>query len=131
VAAWPLRSRRTARAVLYLTILAAPFACLVAFDEVRAIRARKPLLDLRASIAAARNRDEASDLLPRSVSEGLRARIVRPDQWVVETPTQIGARNWVLWIELDGERVRALRVRTEDSINQKPTDAPDDLVLVR
>jgi len=104
-------------------------AAVITFDEVRARGARGKLLDLRTAIASAKDRNEVNVLLQQSRADGLTLSTSRRDEWFVETPFQIGARNWVLWIEYTGDSVRALRLRTADSLRQKPADAPDDLIL--
>ena len=44
----------------------------------------------------------------------------------VSTPLEFGAQNWVLLIEFKGEHVSAVRVRTEDSVDHHPPEAPPD-----
>jgi hypothetical protein len=46
--------------------------------------------------------------------------------WLVSTPLEFGAQNWVLLIEFAGEHVSALRVRTPDSYRNHPPEAPPD-----
>ena len=46
--------------------------------------------------------------------------------WLVSTPLEFGAQNWVLLIEFEGEHVSALRVRTADSSQNHPPEAPPD-----
>lgn len=48
--------------------------------------------------------------------------------WIVRTPWEFGAVNWVLWIEFSGDTVAALRVRIEDSKKVRPEGAPLDVV---
>jgi hypothetical protein len=45
-------------------------------------------------------------------------------RWVAFAPLEFGAKNWVLLIEFEGERVSGLRVRTEDSLQYHPAEAP-------
>ena len=46
--------------------------------------------------------------------------------WYVQTPREFGAGNWELLIEFQGERVSAVRVRTADTHEYPPPEAPPD-----
>lgn len=48
--------------------------------------------------------------------------------WSIWAPLEFGAQNWVLLIEFEGEHVSALRVRTADSYQSHPPEAPPDKV---
>ena len=73
-----------------------------------------------------RNSDDVRRLLRQPRFQGLNLRDESPSLWTVETPLEFGARNWVLFIELHDSKVVALRVRTIDSMNERPHDAPPD-----
>jgi hypothetical protein len=45
---------------------------------------------------------------------------------VLETPGRFGARNWLLYVDWKGDAVHCLRVRTADSMQERPRDAPAD-----
>ena len=49
-----------------------------------------------------------------------------PKVWFVSTPREFGAQNWELLIEFHAERVSAVRVRTADTHEHPPSDAPPD-----
>jgi hypothetical protein len=49
-----------------------------------------------------------------------------PSLYVVSTPLLSGAGNWQLRVEFQAERVSAVRVRTADSHEYAPPDAPPD-----
>ena len=42
-------------------------------------------------------------------------------------PSEFGARNWVLYVELDTGRLSGARIRTADSVLEHPPEAPADL----
>jgi hypothetical protein len=46
--------------------------------------------------------------------------------WYAESPLEFGAKNWVLLVECEEDRVLAVRVRTADSVQEHPKDAPPD-----
>jgi hypothetical protein len=52
------------------------------------------------------------------------------NRWLFSTPVEFGAGNWAFYIEYDEQsKVVALRVRTNDSVNEKPREmAPPDKV---
>jgi hypothetical protein len=49
-----------------------------------------------------------------------------PNEWSVEAPMQFGAKNWILYIEFRDSKITGLRVRTANSKNEHPTNAPED-----
>lgn len=51
------------------------------------------------------------------------------DEWILDTPYLFGARNWRIWVEFESGRVNALRVRTMDSRDEHPYEAPADRVF--
>jgi hypothetical protein len=58
--------------------------------------------------------------------QGLTLRQESPTEWIVETPSEFGAKNWILYVELSDSRITTLRVRTLDSNNVRPEGAPPD-----
>ena len=48
------------------------------------------------------------------------------EAWLASTPLEFGARNWVLLIEFDRDRVSVVRIRTADSVDEHPVQAPTD-----
>jgi len=59
--------------------------------------------------------------------QGLILRHDSANEWLVETPIEFGATNWVLYIKMIDSNVRELRVRTADSQNVHPKGAPGDI----
>src|SRR5882724_13307541 len=56
------------------------------------------------------NNEEVRRLLRESRFQGLTLSEVS-NEWVVETPIEFGAKNWVLYMEVSDSRVVELRVR--------------------
>jgi hypothetical protein len=48
------------------------------------------------------------------------------NQWILSTPVEFGAQNWILYINFEKERVIRLEIRSHDNSSRKPKDAPDD-----
>lgn len=46
----------------------------------------------------------------------------------VDTPLEVGAKNWVLYISFGSNRVESVAVRTADSEHYRPSDAPGDRI---
>ena len=74
------------------------------------------------------NNEEVRRLLSESRFQGLTLSEAS-NEWVVETPVEFGAKNWVLYMEVTDSRVVALRVRTADSVKERPVGAPPDKSL--
>ena len=46
-----------------------------------------------------------------------------PTSWVINTPLEMGAKNWTLYLEFDSKaKLAAIRLRTPDGTNIRPTD---------
>jgi hypothetical protein len=89
---------------------------------------RNEILALTAELSHhQRDAGEVRRLLSESRFHGLKLQEQSSEEWTVETPIQFGAKNWVLYIELRGSRVIALRIRTADNKNIRPKDAPPDM----
>ena len=50
---------------------------------------------------------------------------------VVQTAPESGLKEWVLWVSLRDGRAAALRIRTADSPEERPRDAPEDIIWNR
>ncbi|MCI0526790.1 MAG: hypothetical protein L0Y56_04960, partial [Nitrospira sp.] len=48
------------------------------------------------------------------------------DKWLVQTPIEFGAKNWVVWIGFSNSVVRSIKIRLNDSENLRPLEAPLD-----
>jgi hypothetical protein len=72
------------------------------------------------------SKEELRRLLDEPRFRGLTLREDSPNEWNLETPMEFGATNWVLYLEMRGSRVSALRVRTADSRAIHPKGAPPD-----
>jgi hypothetical protein len=77
-----------------------------------------------------RGNDELRRLFNESRFQGLSLEDDSPSEWVVETPTEFGATNWVLYVEVSDSKIVTLRIRTADSRNVHPTGAPADRAVL-
>lgn len=75
------------------------------------------------------SKEDVRGLMHESRFQGLALREDSSTEWSIESPTEFGAKNWVLYIEFKDSKVAALRVRTADSKNEHPNDAPSDKVF--
>lgn len=73
-----------------------------------------------------RSGDELRRLLTERRYNGLTLRELSSSEWAVETPVEVGAKNWVLYVDLIASRIVTLRVRTADNVNEKPEGSPTD-----
>ena len=46
---------------------------------------------------------------------------------VLDSPLEFGARNWMLYLQFDDERLSSARIRTADSMYEHPAEAPPDI----
>ena len=92
-------------------------------------RNRGEIRDLYSALEPGMTRQQVSRQMDGVRYPHLTMRQVNAELWQAEAPFEVGAGNWILWIEFQGERVRAIRVRTEDSFHDHPGEAPVDRVL--
>ena len=92
-------------------------------DEYRA-----KIVALMSEVSKHPNNEEVRRLLSESRFQGLTLSEAS-NQWAVETPIEFGAKNWVLYMEVNDSRVISLRVRTADSLKEHPVSAPPDKSL--
>jgi hypothetical protein len=82
-----------------------------------------------------RNKQSSSDELRRFLREPRFSGLILYDNsassWAIETPLEFGARNWILYVELSNSKVVEFRVRTIDSMNDHPKEAPPDWINPR
>jgi hypothetical protein len=72
------------------------------------------------------NKDELRQIVNQLRFRGLTLHDDSSDEWAVEAPIEIGATNWVLYIDVRDSRAVGLRVRTSDSKMVHPKNAPPD-----
>ena len=94
--------------------------------HIQAGDARSEVLEVFSTIPGTASKEEIERIVTSGGHSHLRLVKVSPSEWLVETPLQFGAGNWVLWIEFEGQEIRALRVRTADSKEVLPERAPPD-----
>jgi hypothetical protein len=51
------------------------------------------------------------------------------DKWIVHSPSEFGATNWVLWLEFSSDLLVSVKIRLADSERFKPQDSPPDKTL--
>ena len=52
-----------------------------------------------------------------------------PVLWAVETPIRFGAKNWIMYADINGSKILAVRIRTMDSDKDHPEEAPADVAF--
>jgi len=52
-----------------------------------------------------------------------------PHEWIVGSPSEFGATNWVIYIQWQNRLTRSIQVRTPDSAERRPESAPPDKVF--
>ena len=81
-------------------------------------------LAIRDAIALDASYSEVLGTYWKHRTDSLRLFAERPTRWSIETPLELGARNWGLSVEFEDGKVTAVRVRTSDG--PKPKGGPED-----
>jgi hypothetical protein len=89
---------------------------------------RAKIVALMSEVSKHPTNQEVRRLLSESRFQGLTFS-QESNELVVETPIEFGAKNWVLYKEVNDSRVISLRVRTADSVKEHPVGAPPDKSL--
>lgn len=92
-------------------------------------RSRTEIRALYGALAPGMARDAVANLLEGTNYPHLTIRRVSTELWLAEAPYEFGAGNWIVVIEFQDERARAVRVRTADGLHIHPKEAPPDRVL--
>jgi hypothetical protein len=91
--------------------------------------ARRELMAFRAGVELGADADSVRKQFDATRARRLDLHEIRTNLWVVGTPLQFGAGNWVLYISFQDSMVHELKVRTEDSKDYRPRGAPPDKAL--
>lgn len=109
----------------FVTLLALA-ALAVIWSGSKSKEAREELEAAFARVQLGASSSEIRALIGESEFRHLKLREVDPSSFLVQTPLEWGARNWVLWIDVKDDKVTALRIRFHDDKNGRPDEAPPD-----
>jgi hypothetical protein len=92
-------------------------------------RNRQSILDAYARLRIGMTAHQAGAAVSRLSSAGFRVygTCGGSDACVVSAPLEVGARNWMLYLQFESDRLSSARIRTEDSAYERPEQAPPDL----
>ena len=92
-------------------------------------RNRQYMLETYARLRIGMTADEAGATVSRLREAGFPAYggCGGSDTCVVSAPLEFGARNWMLYLQFNSDRLSSARIRTEDSAYEHPEEAPPDL----
>jgi hypothetical protein len=107
-----------------LLILIAVVAC----DRQNDDQARAQLLQFRNSLQPGATKDAVETSLRSAEYADLKLIKQSPEVWIIATPYVFGASNWWLYLTFSNSTVAEIKVRTEDSAEHRPRDAPPDIV---
>lgn len=111
---------------LAFVALLALAALAVIWSGNKSKEAREELKAAFARIQLGASSSEIQALIGESEFRHLKLRQVDLNSFLVQSPLEFGARNWVLWIEVTNDKVTALRIRFHDDKNVRPDQAPPD-----
>ena len=72
------------------------------------------------------SREAVRERLSGHFGENLKLREISATNWVIQTPMEVGAANWDVWLEFNTTSLTAVRIRLADSKKFWPSGAPDD-----
>jgi hypothetical protein len=118
----------TVKAVGLIALIFTPVCAYILWTEMssRHSRAREQLVCVSGRLALGQSRSQFRTVLADCDVSQLRLHD-DPDGSVLETPARFGARNWLLYVDWKGDAIRCLRIRTADSVNERPGDAGGSL----
>jgi hypothetical protein len=111
-----------------ILLLAAGLAYL-RWESAIANEARTELKAFLAAVKLGADSESVKNQFKATRANHLELREIQTNLWVIRTPLQLGARNWLLYISFRDSRVEGLRVRLQDSKDVRPQDAPSDRTL--
>jgi hypothetical protein len=110
-------------------------ALLVAIVAVYAIEwldrggRRAELIRFMDLASAARTPEQAEQQFARVEARSLTLKKLNPELWLVSTPFEYTANNWLLYLEFRRGQLVALRIRTSDGPHDHPRGAPADVTM--
>ena len=114
------------------TLLAVGVASLVAREfepTFHRQRNRQELLAVGQRLQIGMSQADAQRIFEERASPRLKLLDAPPGGFVLQTPYEFGAGNWLLLVEVEKGQVAGLRVRTSDSALVHPAGAPPDRAL--
>ena len=114
--------------LITLIVILGPFAFETAVGRRESERQARHLVD---DLAIGNTKQQVEEMLGRSQNQRLTLVKIDPASWQVRTPEVIGAGNWVIWLDFDGDILSRVAVRTADSDRIAPADAPPDKLRAR
>jgi len=110
-----------------ITIVAASLAAIVCTRHAKQHEFRNKITALANELSTHQsNKEELRRLLTEPRFQDLVLREDSPNEWLVETPIEFGATNWVLYLDFNDSTIVEVRVRTADNENAHPREAPAD-----
>ncbi|MEK6283788.1 MAG: hypothetical protein AABN95_25815 [Acidobacteriota bacterium] len=86
---------------------------------------RAALLKIREKISVGDGYEQVLKIYWQDASPDLRLNSGSPKVWSISMPWEVGAGDWVLYLDFSDDKVSAIKVRTSDG--PRPGKAPDDL----
>jgi hypothetical protein len=112
-------------ALVLTAVSAVAGACMSPRDRA----AQKELLALAGKVRLCMTRGEVEAVLNQSQSPDIRRVRERGAWFALATPPRVGARNWMLLLDIHHDKLRSIKFRTEDSLDDHPDDAPPDAAV--
>jgi hypothetical protein len=115
--------------IIILSLVIAAAVAVVSHWGAERRAARRDLERLESLLELGDSRDLVETRIFEAHSPYLKMSRLSPERWLVETPTEFGARNWYLVMEFDGNwKLAAIGYRCEDSLRMHPAICRPDRV---
>jgi len=115
--------------VLILTLLMLSFAGYYKqATEIKLLR-HQNIANMMQIIKLGYSKEKTEEILLKAKSPNFKLEKINQGEWILSTPLEFGATNWLLVIDFKNDKVASLKVRTSDSMNIKPDSAPNDIEL--
>lgn len=86
---------------------------------------RAAILKMREELRVGDGYEKALRIYWQHAPKDLRLDSGSPETWTVSMPFEIGASDWVLYLDFSDSKISAIRVRTSDG--PRPSAAPEDV----
>lgn len=92
-------------------------------------KVRKEVLNLRSKIKVGQTRQDVKSLIEAEQFHHIKICNIEEtsEVWSICTPGEFGAQNWILFIKFNKLQVSHIFIRSDDGINIKPKDSPEDI----
>jgi len=87
------------------------------------------LAEIMRELSPGDTKDDVQRTFDRMQTATLKLHVISSACWNITMPFELGASDWILWIDFLDDKVTRLRIRLSDSARIRPPGAPEDKKL--